>query len=98
MPEKEPLPSFGTAEQAAPNGSPIIPELVEPLLDVLLLVDMGVELLVDGAAAPPDDGVLVEPHAASPIGSAAAMATRTAPRRALLVRAFILGSYFPAGC
>jgi hypothetical protein len=97
MPEKEPLPSFGTAEQAAPNGSLIIPELVALLVE-LLLVDMGDVLLGAGAAAAPDDGVLVEPHAASPIGSAAAMATRTAPRRALLVREFIVGSYFPAGC
>jgi len=95
MPEKEPLPSFGTAEQAAPNGWPIIPEVVL-LLEVLLLV-IGDELVVEGAAAAADDGVFVEPHAASPIGSAAATATRTAPRRALLVRAFMVGSYFPAG-
>src|SRR5690349_7355612 len=47
MREKEPLPSFGTAEQAAPNGSLIIPELVALLVE-LLLVDMGDVLLGAG--------------------------------------------------
>lgn len=67
------------------------------VLLVVVLLDMGAELLVDGtAAAPPDDGVLVEPHATNPIGITAARATKTAPRRALLVRAIMVVSYFPA--
>jgi hypothetical protein len=58
---------------------------------------VGAELVDDGAAAAPLDGVAVEPHAANPIGSAAAKATRTVARRAVLVRAFMVGSYFRTG-
>jgi hypothetical protein len=58
----------------------------------------GAELVIDGvAAAPLAGGVLVEPHAASPIGSTAARATKTVARRAILVRAFMWCSCFPAG-
>src|SRR6478609_4687045 len=88
MPLNEPLPSFGTAVQAAPKGW-LIASVVE-LLDAVV----GAELLVEGAAtAPLAAGVFVEPHAASPIGSAAARATKTVARRAVLVRAFMM---FPA--
>src|SRR6478736_1812068 len=88
MPLNEPLPSFGTAVQAAPKGW-LIASVVE-LLDAVV----GTELLVEGAAtAPLAAGVFVEPHAASPIGSAAARATKTVARRAVLVRAFMM---FPA--
>ncbi|MEP6649155.1 MAG: hypothetical protein ABJA74_04480 [Lapillicoccus sp.] len=64
---------------------------------MLLDAEVGAELVVDGAAAAPAEGVLVEPHAANPIGSVAARATKSVARRALLVRAFMVGSYFPAG-
>jgi hypothetical protein len=59
---------------------------------------IGAELVVDGAAAAPlAAGALVEPHAARPIGSAAARATKTVARRAFLVRAFMVRSYFRTG-
>src|SRR6478609_1790455 len=92
IPLNEPLPSFGTAEQATPKGwliASVVVELLEAVVEA--------ELLVDGAAAAAAGGVLVEPHAASPIGSAAARATKTVARRAVLVRAFMMCSCFPAG-
>jgi len=60
-----------------------------------VLEDMGAEdeLLEGAAAAGLAAGAAVEPHAASPIGSAAARATKTVARRAVLVRAFMM---FPA--
>ena len=85
MPLNEPLPSLGTAVQATPKGW-LIASVVE-LLDAVV----GADLLVEGAAtAPLAAGVFVEPHAASPIGSAAARATKTVARRAVLVRAFMM--------
>jgi hypothetical protein len=70
----------------------------ELLIVVLEEAVVGAELVIDGvAAAPLAGGVLVEPHAASPIGSAAARATRTVARRAVLVRASMLCSCFPTG-
>src|SRR6476646_916942 len=81
MPLNEPLPSFGTAVQAVPKGW-LIASVVE-LLDAV----------VGAPTAPLAAGVFVEPHAASPSGSAAARATKTVARRAVLVRAFMM---FPA--
>jgi hypothetical protein len=69
-------------------------ELVVVVLEEAVVGD---ELDVDGAGAAALDGVAVEPHAANPIGKAAAKATRTVARRAVLVRAFMVGSYFRTG-
>ncbi|HEU4998855.1 MAG TPA: hypothetical protein VFT68_07905 [Lapillicoccus sp.] len=68
-------------------------ELVVLLEDIVVGVDDELEV-VDGAAAPLAAGVAVEPHAANPIGRAAARATKAVARLAPLVRAFIVGSYF----
>jgi hypothetical protein len=65
------------------------PLVIEPDDVVELDVEPDELEVVDGAAAPPEEGVLVEPHAANPIGSAAAKATKAVARWALLIRAFM---------
>jgi hypothetical protein len=65
--------------------------IMSAVLELLEEAVVGAELVDDGAAAAPlAAGVFVEPHAASPIGRAAARATKTAARRAVLVRAFMM--------
>jgi hypothetical protein len=93
MPSKEPLPSFGTAAQAAPKGSAIVLALIE---GVMAGVVIGALALMDGAE---DDagaaGVIAPLQAVSASGR-----ERAAARPASLALRFLenmLGSSFPSG-
>jgi hypothetical protein len=72
MPEKDPFPVAGTAEQAGPNGAFAMLSLAEP-------VEPG-ELEVDefdwGIGSPAALALPVEPQAARPSGTARASAAR----------------------
>jgi hypothetical protein len=90
MPEKEPFPVAGTAEQAGPNGAVAmlsLPEPVEP-------AELGLE--VDefdwGIASPAALALSLEPQAARPRGTARASAARQ-PRRVGLMFGLLRGAF-----